>query len=227
MNSNNSKLNNNGFTLVELLVALAISGVVMVMVAMLMTNSSTLFKNEKGKINLQNEFQMVDSFLSETIMEAKTLYITNSGNGQTLSLYTGEKNGNALEPVTLAVNELESGGGSTDITTERIITFIPDSNSIFITKSYMATPSKGYLISDNVENFKITIDESCKVYSEVVVDSILGTTEMVHDGYSNPIILNVELSVSDDDNTKNEDFRITIRNKLDKVVVDGTEYSVK
>ena len=197
------------------------------MVSMLMTNSSTLFKNEKGKINLQNEFQMVDSFLSETIMEAKTLYITNSGDGQTLSLYTGEKNGNALEPVTLSVNELESGGGSSDITTERIITFIPDSNSIFITKSYMATPSKGYLISDNVANFKITIDESCKVYSEVVVDPILGTTEMVHDGYSNPIILNVELSVSDDDNTKNEDFRITIRNKLDKVVVDGTEYSVK
>lgn len=227
MNSNNSKLNNNGFTLVELLVALAISGVVMVMVAMLMTSSSTLFKNEKGKINLQNEFQMVDSFLSETIMEAKTLYIMNNGDGQTLSLYTGEKNGDELEPVTLAVNELESGGGSTDITTERIITFIPNSNSIFITKSYMATPSKGYLISDNVDNFKVTIDESCKVYSEEVVDPILGTTQMVHDGYSNPIILNVELSVSDDDNTKNEDFRITIRNKLDKVVVDGTEYSVK
>lgn len=235
MNSNNSKLNNDGFTLIELLVALAISGIVMVMVAMLMTNSSTLFKNENGKINLQNEFQMVDSFLTETIMEAKALYITDSADGATtLTLYTGERTeisegvfSNDLNPVTYAIDEIESSGGSADITTERIITFASDDNSIFITKSYMATPSKGYLISDNVDTFKVTIDESCKRYEEKVTDPILGTTEMVHVGYTNPIILNINLSVSDTDNTKNETFSITVRNKLDKVVVDGTEYSVK
>lgn len=62
MKDNNSKLNNQGFSLVELLVALAISGIVIVMISLLIVNSSNLFNNENKNIDLQNEFQVVDGF---------------------------------------------------------------------------------------------------------------------------------------------------------------------
>ena len=45
------KVNNKGFTLVELLVALAISGVVIIMISLLIVNSSSMFNNENKNIH--------------------------------------------------------------------------------------------------------------------------------------------------------------------------------
>ena len=84
------------------------------------------------------------------------------------------------------------------------------------------------MISDNVSKFKVTIDDSCKTYEEVE-NGITGETTMEHKGYANPIVLNIELTVRDEGNgmEKNEVMTIKVRNNLEKVVVDGTEYTVK
>jgi|GEM_PF-6562185 prepilin-type N-terminal cleavage/methylation domain-containing protein len=245
MKDNNSKLNNQGFSLVELLVALAISGIVIVMISLLIVNSSNLFNNENKNIDLQNEFQVVDGFLSETLMEAKTIDIVDNGDGdQTLTLYTGTRGSDeALQPVTtepieaattgaadesIATEPIEAattGATTASITTERIITFKPDSNSLYITKSKEASLTKGNRISSSVKKFKVSIDDSCKTYKEV--EKITHETILEHTGYANPIILNIELNVSNGKSDKTEVVKITVRNQLKKVVVNGKEFTVK
>lgn len=229
MKDNNSKLNNQGFSLVELLVALAISGIVIVMISLLIVNSSNLFNNENKNIDLQNEFQVVDGFLSETLMEAKTIDIVDNADGsQTLTLYTGTRaSDEALQPVTTEPIEAATTGTATaSITTERIITFKPDSNSLYITKSKEASLTKGNRISSSVKKFKVSIDDSCKTYKEVE-NSITHETTLEHTGYANPIILNIELNVSNEKSDKTEVVKITVRNQLKKVVVNGKEFTVK
>ena len=229
MKDNNSKLNNQGFSLVELLVALAISGIVIVMISLLIVNSSNLFNNENKNIDLQNEFQVVDGFLSETLMEAKTIDIVDNADGsQTLTLYTGTRaSDEALQPVTTEPIEAATTGAATaSITTERIITFKPDSNSLYITKSKEASLTKGNRISSSVKKFKVSIDDSCKTYKEVE-NSITHETTLEHTGYANPIILNIELNISNEKSDKTEVVKITVRNQLKKVVVNGKEFTVK
>lgn len=244
MKDNNSKLNNQGFSLVELLVALAISGIVIVMISLLIVNSSNLFNNENKNIDLQNEFQVVDGFLSETLMEAKTIDIKDNDDG-TLTLYTGTRGSDeALQPVTtepieaattgaadgsIATKPIEvatMGAAAASITTERIITFKPDSNSLYITKSKEASLTKGNRISSSVKKFKVSIDDSCKTYKEVE-NSITHETTLEHTGYANPIILNIELNISNEKSDKTEVVKITVRNQLKKVVVNGKEFTVK
>lgn len=244
MKDNNSKLNNQGFSLVELLVALAISGIVIVMISLLIVNSSNLFNNENKNIDLQNEFQVVDGFLSETLMEAKTIDIKDNDDG-TLTLYTGTRGSDeALQPVTtepieaattgaadgsIATKPIEAtttGVAAASITTERIITFKPDSNSLYITKSKEANLTKGNRISSSVKKFKVSIDDSCKTYKEVE-NSITHETTLEHTGYANPIILNIELNISNEKSDKTEVVKITVRNQLKKVVVNGKEFTVK
>lgn len=244
MKDNNSKLNNQGFSLVELLVALAISGIVIVMISLLIVNSSNLFNNENKNIDLQNEFQVVDGFLSETLMEAKTIDIKDNDDG-TLTLYTGTRGSDeALQPVTtepieaattgaadgsIATKPIEAtttGAAAASITTERIITFKPDSNSLYITKSKEASLTKGNRISSSVKKFKVSIDDSCKTYKEVE-NSITHETTLEHTGYANPIILNIELNISNEKSEKTEVVKITVRNQLKKVVVNGKEFTVK
>ncbi len=244
MKDNNSKLNNQGFSLVELLVALAISGIVIVMISLLIVNSSNLFNNENKNIDLQNEFQVVDGFLSETLMEAKTIDIKDNDDG-TLTLYTGTRGSDeALQPVTtepieaattgaadgsIATKPIEAtttGAAAASITTERIITFKPDSNSLYITKSKEASLTKGNRISSSVKKFKVSIDDSCKTYKEVE-NSITHEITLEHTGYANPIILNIELNISNEKSDKTEVVKITVRNQLKKVVVNGKEFTVK
>lgn len=229
MKDNNSKLNNQGFSLVELLVALAISGIVIVMISLLIVNSSNLFNNENKNIDLQNEFQVVDGFLSETLMEAKTIDIVDDADrNQTLTLYTGTRGSDeALQPVTTEpIEAATTGAVAASITTERIITFKPESNSLYITKSKETSLTKGNRISSSVKKFKVSIDDSCKTYKEVE-DSITHETTLEHTGYANPIILNIELNVSNGKSDKTEVVKITVRNQLKKVVVNGKEFTVK
>lgn len=222
----NKKLNNDGFTLIELLVALAISGVVVLMIAMFMTNGTQLYTTERGKIDLQNELQMADSFLIETLMEAKTVNITNKS-GNTVELYTGLKDASkALLGVPGTTDTGEKETGTIAITTERVIQFDTANTSMYINKKFNANPSKGSLVSDAVKSFNVKISDECITYKKVT-DPNTKVTSIVQDGYKNPIILEVGLTISDGNKEKTDNFTVTLRNDLEAVVVDGMEYSVK
>lgn len=220
-NTNTTKqLNNKGFSLIEILVALAISGIVVVMIAALMTNGSFLFKNENSKINMQNELQMIDSFMTETILEAKALYI--SEDSRKVQIYTGEKDDttSALLPIGKTSYVEGETTEAPIITTERILTFAKEDEKkgVYITKSFVELDnlSKGYLISDCVTRFSVSVDDSCKK-----------TDDEGNVYYTNPIVLNIEVEVTDLDKTKSEKYTYRLRNPLSAISINGTKYTVK
>lgn len=231
---NNQKHNNSGFTLIELLVALAISGIVIVMIGAFMTNGSKLYQGERDKINLQNELQVVDGYLTEIFQEAKTVDI--SDNGALTTVYTGVRN-----------NDKSLGAvDGTSITTEKILTYNPDSKSLYVSKSYIDNLTNGYLISQNISSIKFEIDSSCIRYEsdtttpQGYVPIIPGqpietptTTEpptgsLIFKGYNNPIYINVTIVIEDENgNSKSDTKTYRLRNDVDTVTVNGSAYTVK
>lgn len=67
------KKNNNGFTLVELIVALAIMALLMTAVCALMGQNSITYKKTKADISVQNSAQATYDSISDSIMQAKSI----------------------------------------------------------------------------------------------------------------------------------------------------------
>lgn len=235
----NSQLHNNsGFTLIELLVALAISGIVIVMIGAFMTNGSKLYQGERDKINLQNELQVIDGYLTEIFQEAKTVDINVGSSGNITTVYTGVRNSD---------KSLGAVDG-TAITTEKIITYDPDSKSLYVSKSYVSNLTSGYLVSQYVSGISFEIDESCKRYESDTTtpqgyvpimpggqetdpdeeESSTDAPSILFKGYQNPIYIKVTITIEDENGNKKEDSKVyRLRNDIDTVTVNGSAYTVK
>ena len=81
------KHNNKGFTLTEVLVALAVSSVVITIVIAFISQGSRFYKTQSNTINLQNELQETSNVITDTLQEATYLSITS--NSKNLEVYTG------------------------------------------------------------------------------------------------------------------------------------------
>ena len=96
------KHNNKGFTLIEVLVALAVSSVVITIVIAFISQGSRFYKTQSNTINLQNELQETSNVITDALQEATYLKIASYNNA--LSVYTGSytivagknRNGNAI-----------------------------------------------------------------------------------------------------------------------------------
>lgn len=69
------KHNNKGFTLTEVLVALAVSSVVITIVIAFISQGSRFYKTQSNTINLQNELQETSNVITDTLQEATYLSI--------------------------------------------------------------------------------------------------------------------------------------------------------
>lgn len=195
------KQNNKGISLVELLVAIAVSGIILVMIGVVITEGTKHFKEESIRASLQNELQMVNSQLTQTIMEASMLDIVN---GSDKIIYTGE--------ISSVDNELLIVNG-----TEKIITV--KNNNLYITNFNDTDGTKltsGYSVSSNVEDFQISIDEGCLVENETDSDG-----NLIEDYYTNPLIIKINISLKKSDITVNGEMSVRLRNDISQVTVDG------
>lgn len=86
------KRDNRGLTLIELVIAIAMTAVVLLMVTYLLEQGSRYFKNSKEELELQKEAQMTMSQLNQMVLNARELTLDTQADKTVLKLFmTGEE----------------------------------------------------------------------------------------------------------------------------------------
>ena len=185
-------MKNKGFSLIELIVALAVGSIVLLMVGAMLVRGTSMFRTENDEVNMRNDYQIIRNQIDQVLMEAKMLIVEKQGDY--LIIYTGQINPDTREFTT------------TSKTTERIITYNSDNKTLYISGTYAEHVSEGNVISTIVEDFDISLDESSK---RTVNAS--GTEEIY---YVNPLKINISLSIANKKSTVDYDYTLSLRNRL-------------
>lgn len=199
------KHNNKGFTLTEVLVALAVSSVVITIVIAFISQGSRFYKTQSNTINLQNELQETSNVITDTLQEATYLSITS--NSKNLEVYTG-----SYDEIKEGKKLFTSVKGSS-----RYI--LRDGTGIYVfdkaDTQYITDKDKpGYRYSNNIEAITVSINEKCKTN---VADSEVITQ---------PVMLDVYIKVTHNDTSRFENKTITLRNKIQSLEVNGELYQI-
>lgn len=204
------KLNNKGLSLVELIIAVAIAAMVSTLIITMISSSSNMFRRESQVIDGQNEKQIVQNQIIDRLREAKEIHIVKCGDA--VRIYTG--------PVDKTTNKLVAEG-STGKYTDSIITYVD--NKIYITNKYFESIPEGYLLSDNISQFDISLVTDKVEYTEQVTDAS-GTVVLDLEGniqyvtkyyYENPLTVSVKIDIENADNTKSADMTVRLRNEIE------------
>lgn len=213
--------NNKGFSLIELLVAIGVSGVVILMISFIMVQGTTLFKGENEVIDIQGEIQIVRNQITEALMGAKSVVVVEAEDG--VVIYTGEvdKESNRLKAET-------SGPSDTNVvTTERIITYVKATKSLYISSTKQDAVSEGSLVSNYVTDMKVVFkDDNAQKFDKGGVDY-----------YRNPFSVNVSLTLEHGEQQSDLNIDVRVRNiltqvskyeatQISKVLKDATKESI-
>lgn len=244
------KKNNKGFSLIELIVVVAISSIVLLMGFTLIVNSTRMYGREDAVINMQTEVQMITSNLTEALMEATKLEFL-------------EKNGNVmLDLGELDVTTVENPPGSGNMVTTYSSKNKSDCRRVFFSKdsTFLALPVNcgfcdnsdnmnyidtlaryapkgsapdqdfiGYMLSGCVERFSIEIDAKCSATTTILDRSDpdpANWTEVTEPVYVNPIIVNIKYAIKGKTYSDDMILSVQLRNNLDEVTINGTTTKV-
>ena len=195
------KLNNKGLSLVEVLVALAIASIVATLIMSLVTSGSRFYRKQSNSIDLQNELQETSNKVADALMEATELYVK-----------TGDFSGTSkVKPKCIIwVKPHDDVNG---------IVYVMDTDAPLS----MDDAYDGYCMSKYVSDFSFKIDDSCLKLDDEgnVVYDALGNKI-----YEQPIVLNVSIKVSNDNESKQDSKTITLRNRITALNYMGKELNV-
>lgn len=222
--------NNKGFSLIEVVVVVAISSFVLLMGFGLITNSSRMYNREDSIIDMQTEVQMITSNLTEAFMEATKLEINNGSDRTLVDLgnYAVDASGNLSFP--------DKNGYCRRIFFSQNNNFLGlIANSTYITEdaarleNELSTDEtlRGYMLSECVKSFRVEIDSRCRAeLTRLNRTDPANPVEETFIGYVNPLIVKVTYTLTssayDDDLT----ISIKLRNSLKEVYIDGSRYTV-
>lgn len=198
------KHNNKGFTLTEVLVALAVSSVVITIVIAFISQGSRFYKTQSNTINLQNELQETSNVITDTLQEAT--YLSIISNSKNLEVYTGSYEIKEEKKLFTSVK-----GSSRYILRDGTGIYVFDKADT----QYITDKDKpGYRYSNNIEAITVSINEKCKTN---VADSEVITQ---------PVMLDVYIKVTHNDTSRFENKTITLRNKIQSLEVNGELYQI-
>lgn len=187
-------MNNKGFSLIELVIAMGISSIVLLMVSIMLVRGTSIYREENDDVNMRNDYQLIRNQLDQAIMEAKSLVIETQGND--IIIYTGDIN-------------VDREFTAASISTEKVITYDGETNSLYISSTYDAHKAPGNVITDLINNFKIEVVNDTKT-------EIVDGTEISY--YANPVRVNIELALKNEKSDITSEFTINLRNRLSKIV---------
>ena len=201
------KHNDKGFTLTEVLVALAVSSVVITIVIAFISQGSRFYKTQSNTINLQNELQETSNVITDALQEATFLSITSDSKNKKLEVYTG-----SYEKTKEGKKLFTSVKGSS-----RYI--LRDGTGIYVfdkaDTGYITEEDKpGYRYSNNIEEITVNISDKCK--TEVADSEVI----------TQPVMLDVYIKVTHNDTSRSENKTITLRNKIQSLEVNGELYQI-
>ena len=147
----------NGFTLVELMISLALLGFVCLMLIFLMQMGGKAYANSKAEVDLQTESQMVMSQMNTWIMESN--YAKYDNTHHALELYTTQGKANKIIDKKVIFRK---------DTSLYLVEFVPDpANPTYDcdqTVDYTAAAIKKNLLCDYIDKdkdgFKVTVNKS-------------------------------------------------------------------
>lgn len=216
--------NNKGFSLIELIVSIAIMSIVMVIATTMMTNASKFFERQTAEVELQNEAQIVTNYLSEALMEATAMECTAESFTESGGLL---KMTGAMTIVLYGTKTDDAGVVSVDGKGElRVLHLTPNADgttySLYMVSfdSEDAIPdastytAPGFLITDNINSVVITIPYAT-VDGEALPDGTIPTVNCV----MNPIKPKVEFVLTHTLATSNFQLEANCRNLLDKITI--------
>ena len=198
------KHNNKGFTLTEVLVALAVSSVVITIVIAFISQGSRFYKTQSNTINLQNELQETSNVITDTLQEAT--YLSIISNSKNLEVYTGS----------YEIKEGKKLFTSVKVSSRYILR---DGTGIYVfdkaDTGYITEKDKpGYRYSNNIEEITVNISDKCK--TEVADSEVI----------TQPVMLDVYIKVTHNDTSRFENKTITLRNKIQSLEVNGELYQI-
>lgn len=198
------KHNNKGFTLTEVLVALAVSSVVITIVIAFISQGSRFYKTQSNTINLQNELQETSNVITDTLQEATYLSITS--NSKNLEVYTGSYEIKEEKKLFTSVK-----GSSRYILRDGTGIYVFDkADTGYITEK----DKPGYRYSNNIEAITVSINDKCKTK--------VGNSKVI----TQPVMLDVYIKVTHNDTSRFENKTITLRNKIQSLEVNGELYQI-
>lgn len=195
---------NKGMSLMEILISVAISMIVMVVAATFISNGSIFFKKQSKTIDLQNELMEVSNRINDSVIQSTDELEIQMGTGANgVKIYTGSYD--------VVNNKFTSGKGSA-----RYIEWNSADKTLYamdVLEMSSAELKKGYLMGTHVENVTISISDECEV---VQLDGSIR--------YKQPLVLEISVTVSKEDETRKDYRVVTLRNKLDKLTINGVVY---
>lgn len=202
-------MDNKGFSLIELLVTIAVSSIVLLMISFMLVQGTNLFKSENEEIDIQNEFQIVRNQITEVLMEAKSLVIVEAG--EDIVIYTGSVNENN----NYLTAETAGADGASAVTTERIITYDSSEHKLYISSSQASAVAEGNMLSDLVVDMDISINDKCL--------KATGEGEDAEQYYVNPLSVELNFKLACGGQETDMNISVRVRNLLTEVITCKTD----
>ena len=184
---------NKGFSLVELLVAMAVGSIVLAMVMAFLSSGLRNFTKQSQSINLQNELQEVSNAVTEAIMEANVITVTRTDN----NLYLVLLDEFTTDAAGAVVTDSDGNYTFTGKNTAKAIMFDADESTVYVldtvgynklfnAKKDESVNLKGYAYSTYVRAFSISRDGGTYTGNGTVIDIdiTVSTTESATDAIS-------------------------------------------